>query len=63
MFAISDELARAFTSGDQENLSLKLQDFETRKASLVKKINNMLNQEQVLKFKRKFEKERSRSGS
>jgi hypothetical protein len=43
MFAISDELARAFTSGDQENLALKLKDFETRKTTLVKKISSMVS--------------------
>jgi len=39
LFAISDELARAFTNGDQQSLGVKTKEFEKRKKVLVKKIN------------------------
>lgn len=60
---MSDELARAFTSGDS-GLYDKAREFDKRKQLLSKRINRMLGQDDVQKFRRRFQKSpRSRSGS
>lgn len=44
MFTISDELAKAFTLGrGEEELSLKIKEFQKRKNGIGKRIEKMLN--------------------
>ena len=50
---MSDELARAFTSGDS-GLYDKAREFDKRKQLLSKRINRMLGQDDVQKFRRRF---------
>lgn len=67
MFAISDELARAFLNSNVEEqehgLLLKAKEFDKRKQSLVKKIYKTLSDENAGKLGYKYESVRSRSVS